>query len=84
MMRGPGGGHGRGGFGGPGRMAAAGPPKSAKDLWGALRQLVARLRPERWRIAAAALIGSTGVGLLVAAPRICSSTASSGKHSRRG
>jgi ATP-binding cassette subfamily B protein len=51
-------------------MAAAGPPKSAKDLWGALRQLVARLRPERWRIAAAALIGSTGVGLLVAAPRI--------------
>src|ERR1035441_9506967 len=70
MMRGPGGGHGRGGFGGPGRMAAAGPPKSAKDLWRALRQLVARLRPDRWRIAAAALIGSTGVGMLVAAPRI--------------
>jgi ATP-binding cassette subfamily B protein len=71
MMRGPGGGHGRGGFGGPGRgMAAAGPPKSAKDLWRALRQLVARLRPERWRIVAAALIGSAGVGFLVAAPRI--------------
>ena len=71
MMRGPGGGHGRGGFGGPGRgMAAAGPPKSAKDLWGALRQLLARLRPERGRIAAAALIGSAGVGFLVAAPRI--------------
>jgi len=51
-------------------MAAAGPPKSAKDLWRALRQLVARLRPERWRIVAAALIGSAGVGFLVAAPRI--------------
>jgi len=50
--------------------AAAGPPKSAKDLWRALRQLVARLRPERWRIVAAALIGSAGVGFLVAAPRI--------------
>ena len=72
MMRGPGGGHGGGGFGGPGRgmAAAAGPPKSAKDLWRALRQLVARLRPERWRIVAAALIGSAGVGFLVAAPRI--------------
>jgi ATP-binding cassette subfamily B protein len=50
--------------------AAAGSSKSAKDLWGALRQLLARLRPERRRIAAAALIGSTGVGFLVAAPRI--------------
>jgi ATP-binding cassette subfamily B multidrug efflux pump len=71
MMRGPGGGPGRGGFGGPGRgMAAAGSSKGAKDLWGALRQLVARLRPDRWRIAAAAAIGSVGVGFTVAAPRI--------------
>jgi ATP-binding cassette subfamily B protein len=51
-------------------MAAAGSSKGAKDLWGALRQLVARLRPDRWRIAAAAAIGSVGVGFTVAAPRI--------------
>jgi len=70
MARGPGGGHGRGGFGGPGRMMAAGPPSKAKDLRRALGLLLGRLRPERWSIAIAAIFGSVGVGFLVAAPRI--------------
>ncbi|MGP8160232.1 MAG: ABC transporter ATP-binding protein [Candidatus Dormibacteria bacterium] len=72
MMRGPGGGQrrGGGGFGGPHGMMRGGPPQKAKDLGKALRQLLGRLRPDRWRIAAAALIGSAGVGFTVAAPRI--------------
>ncbi|HBV95017.1 MAG TPA: multidrug ABC transporter ATP-binding protein, partial [Chloroflexi bacterium] len=51
-------------------MMPAGPPKSAKDLWRALRLLVGRLRPERWWITAAAVLGSLGVAFTVAAPRI--------------
>jgi ATP-binding cassette subfamily B protein len=47
-----------------------GPPQKAKDLGKALRQLLARLRPDRWRIAIAAVLGSFGVGFTVAAPRI--------------
>ncbi|MGO8686275.1 MAG: ABC transporter ATP-binding protein [Candidatus Dormibacteria bacterium] len=47
-----------------------GPPQKAKDLGRALRQLLGRLRPDRWWIAAAAAIGSVGVGFTVAAPRI--------------
>ena len=70
MAHGPGRGPRRGGFGGPGRMMPAGPPKSAKDLWRALRLLVGRLRPERWWITAAAVLGSLGVAFTVAAPRI--------------
>jgi len=72
MARGPG--HGRrrggGGFGGPHGMMRGGPPQKAKDLGKALRQLLARLRPERGRIALAACIGSLGVAFTVAAPRI--------------
>jgi len=47
-----------------------GPPQKAKDLGKALRQLLRRLRPDRGRIAVAALIGSLGVAFTVAAPRI--------------
>jgi len=71
MARGPGGGQRRGGgFGGPPGMMRGGPPQKAKDLGKALRQLLGRLRPDRGRIALAALIGSLGVGFTVAAPRI--------------
>jgi ATP-binding cassette subfamily B protein len=51
-------------------MMRGGPPQKAKDLGKALRQLLGRLRPDRGRIALAALIGSLGVGFTVAAPRI--------------
>ncbi len=71
MAHGPGGGRRRGGgFGGPRGMMGGGPPQKAKDLGKALRQLLGRLRPDRWWIAAAAAIGSVGVGFTVAAPRI--------------
>jgi ATP-binding cassette subfamily B protein len=39
-------------------------------MWRALRLLVGRLRPERWWITAAAVLGSLGVAFTVAAPRI--------------
>ncbi len=71
MARGPGRGQRRaGGFGGPHGMMGGGPPQKAKDLGKALRQLLGRLRPDRWWIAGAAAIGSVGVGFTVAAPRI--------------
>jgi ATP-binding cassette subfamily B protein len=71
MARGPGGGQRRGGgLGGPHGMMRGGPPQKAKDLGKALRQLLRRLRPDRGRIAVAALIGSLGVAFTVAAPRI--------------
>ena len=71
MARGPGRGQRRGGgFGGPHGMMGGGPPQKAKNLGRALRQLLGRLRPDRWWIAAAAAIGSVGVGFTVAAPRI--------------
>jgi ATP-binding cassette subfamily B protein len=70
MARGPGGRQGRGFGGGPGRMMMAGPPQSGKDLRRALRLLLGRLRPEIRKISAAAVLGSVGIALVVAAPRI--------------
>ena len=67
MMRGPGGGP-RGG--GPRGMMMPGPPQGARDLRSTLRQLVARLRPEALAIGLAAALASTGVAVVVIAPRI--------------
>ncbi len=69
MMRGPGGGPRGGGHG----MMTPGPPQSARDLRGTLRQLVGRLRPEGWAIALAAVLAATGVAVVVIAPRIIGS-----------
>jgi ATP-binding cassette, subfamily B, multidrug efflux pump len=67
MMR-PGGGMARrAAMRGPG---AARPAERAKDLRGTLRRLLARLRPERARLALAATLGVTSVGFMVAGPKI--------------
>ena len=67
MMRG--GGRMSPGPGGPGRMGLpVGSP--TKDPWGTLRRLVARLRPELLRLAAAAVLTAASVAFLVLGPRI--------------
>jgi ATP-binding cassette, subfamily B, multidrug efflux pump len=68
MMGRPGGGMARGpAMAGPG---AGRPSERAKDLRGTLRRLLARLRPERPRLAAAGLFGVISVGFMVAGPKI--------------
>jgi ATP-binding cassette subfamily B multidrug efflux pump len=65
MARGPGGGGPmRGGFG------AMAPPAQAKDLGKTLKELIARLKPERARIVLAAVLASAGVAFTVLGPRI--------------
>jgi len=65
MARGPGGrGPMHGGFG------AMAPPAQAKDLGKTLKELIARLRPERTRIVLAAVLASAGVAFTVIGPRI--------------
>jgi ATP-binding cassette, subfamily B, multidrug efflux pump len=54
----------RGGFG------AIAPPTQAKDLGKTLKELIVRLRPERTRIALAAVLASAGVAFTVIGPRI--------------
>jgi ATP-binding cassette, subfamily B, multidrug efflux pump len=68
MMGRPGGGMARGTA--MGRPGAAGPAERAKDLGGTLRRLLARLRPERTRLALAVALGVTSVGFMVAGPKI--------------
>ena len=68
MMGRPGGGMARGAA--MGRPGAAQPTARAKDLRGTLRRLLARLRPERSRLAAAVVFGVTSVGFMVAGPEI--------------
>jgi ATP-binding cassette subfamily B protein len=51
-------------------MMMAGPPQTGKDLRRALRLLLGRLRPERTKIALAAILASFGIAFVVAAPRI--------------
>ena len=56
---------------GGGMRRGVGPPaERAKNLRGALRRLLARLRPERIRLVIALLLGVTSVGFLVSGPRI--------------
>jgi ATP-binding cassette subfamily B multidrug efflux pump len=56
---------------GGGMRRGVGPPaERAKDLRGALRRLLARLRPERIRLVIALLLGVTSVGFMVSGPRI--------------
>jgi ATP-binding cassette, subfamily B, multidrug efflux pump len=71
MMGRPGGGLARGvAMGGPGPVR---PAERTKDLYGTLRRLVTRLRPERARLAAAVLLGVASVGFMVAGPQILGS-----------
>jgi len=70
-----GGGHGRAmarGPMGPG-MGMGAPPARSKDFRGTLRKLLARLRPDRWKLAAAVALGVVSVGFLVTGPKILGS-----------
>jgi ATP-binding cassette, subfamily B, multidrug efflux pump len=61
----------RGGFGGgPGGFGGMLPPQKTKDLGQTLRQLLARLRPERARIAVAAILALGSVAGTVIGPKI--------------
>jgi ATP-binding cassette, subfamily B, multidrug efflux pump len=61
----------RPGFGGgPGGFAGMLPPQKTKDLGKTLRQLLARLRPERMRIIVAAVLALGGVAGSVIGPKI--------------
>ncbi len=66
------GGHGRmmrrGPMGGGPGMAL--PAERTKDLRGTVRKLLARLRPERWKLLAATGLGVIAVGFLVTGPKI--------------
>ncbi len=46
------------------------PSRKSKNLQGTLRRLLARLRPERFRLALAMLLGVASVGFMVAGPNI--------------
>jgi ATP-binding cassette, subfamily B, multidrug efflux pump len=61
----------RGGFGGgPGGFGGMLPPQKTKDLGKTLRQLLARLRPERMRIAISATLALGSVAGTVIGPKI--------------
>jgi ATP-binding cassette, subfamily B, multidrug efflux pump len=68
MMGRPGGG--MAGGAAMGRPGAARPAERARDVRGTLRRLLARLRPERARLALAVALGVTSVGFMVAGPKI--------------
>jgi ATP-binding cassette, subfamily B, multidrug efflux pump len=53
-----------------GQPGAGAPAERARDLRGTLRRLLARLRPERVRLAVVLILGVTSVGFLVTGPRI--------------
>ncbi len=59
-----------GGARGRGGRGPGGPPERAKDLGGTLRRLLARLRPERFKLAAAVALGIVSVGFTVSGPKI--------------
>jgi len=58
------------GFGGPGMFGMGPPPPKTKDLGKTLRQLLARLRPERLLIAVSALLAMGSVAFTVIGPKI--------------
>ena len=61
----------RGGFGGgPGGFGGMLPPQKTKDLGKTLRQLLARLRPERMRITISAILALGSVAGTVIGPKI--------------
>ena len=64
------GGHGRAMGRGPMGPGMGPPAERSKDLRETVRKLLARLRPERIRLAAAAVLGVISVGLLVTGPKI--------------
>ena len=68
-----GGGHGRAMGGGPMGAGMGAPPARSKDFRGTLRKLLARLRPDRWKLAAAVTLGVVSVGFLVTGPKILGS-----------
>ena len=68
MMGRPGGGMIRGA--GMGRPGLGQPPERSKDLHGTVRRLLARLRPERVRLAIVLAFGVISVALLVTGPKI--------------
>ncbi|MBU6514511.1 MAG: ABC transporter ATP-binding protein/permease [Acidobacteria bacterium] len=54
-------------------MRAAAPVGKSHDARGTTRRLVARLGPERWRLALALLLGAASVGFVVSGPQILGS-----------
>ncbi len=52
------------------RGAGAAPPRTSKDVRGTLRRLVRRLRPERWRLLGALVLGVASVAFMVSGPQI--------------
>jgi ATP-binding cassette, subfamily B, multidrug efflux pump len=58
------------GFGGPGMFGMAMPPQKTKDMGKTLRQLLARLRPERVPIAVSAVLAMGSVAFSVIGPKI--------------
>jgi ATP-binding cassette subfamily B protein len=58
------------GFGGPGMFGTGPPPAKTKDVGGTLRQLVARLRPERMAIVTSAVLAIGSVAFNVIGPKI--------------
>src|SRR5882762_6531644 len=58
------------GFGGPGMFGTGPPPGKTKDLGKTLRQLLARLRPERMAIITSALLALGSVAFSVIGPKI--------------
>jgi ATP-binding cassette subfamily B protein len=58
------------GFGGPGFFGQGPPPAKTKDLGKTLRQLLARLRPERLLIVVSALLALGSVAFSVIGPKI--------------
>ena len=68
-----GGGHGRAMGRGPMGPGMGAPPARSKDFRGTLRKLLARLRPDRWKLAAAVTLGVVSVGFMVTGPKILGS-----------
>lgn len=58
------------GFGGPGTFGMALPPQKTKDMGKTLRQLLARLRPERVPIVVSALLAMGSVVFTVIGPKL--------------
>jgi len=58
------------GFGGPGMFGMGPPPAKTKDVGKTLRQLVARLRPERMAITVSAVLALGSVAFTVIGPKI--------------
>ena len=52
------------------RLGGAMPAGRSKDFWGSLRRLLARLRPDRLKLAVALLFGTASVAFTVAGPRL--------------